>query len=162
YRVPFLYSTNGEALWFHDARHKLNASRRLAAFHTPAALLELLARDLATACAWFAAHPNDHPKLRPYQVEANAAVDKALAARKRQRLLAMATVTGKPFTLVNQVYRLLESGVGKRILFLVDRRALAAQAVRALASFEPEPNKKFNNLYEVYSQSFRREDFGDD
>src|SRR6266536_419660 len=36
YRVPFLYSTNGEALWFHDARYKLNSSRRLAAFHTPA------------------------------------------------------------------------------------------------------------------------------
>jgi type I site-specific restriction endonuclease len=32
---------------------------------------------------------------------------------------------------------LLKSGVGKRILFLVDRRALAAQAVRAFESFWP-------------------------
>lgn len=73
-------------------------------------------------------------------------------------LVAMATGTGKTWTLVNEVYRLLESGVGKRILFLVDRRALAAQAVRTFTSFEPEPNRKFNKLYEVYSQRFQRED----
>src|SRR5262249_55154190 len=37
-RAPFLYSTNGEVLWHQDARHPLNRSRRLARFHTPAAL----------------------------------------------------------------------------------------------------------------------------
>ena len=71
----------------------------------------------------------------------------------------MATGTGKTFTLVNQVYRLMKSGVGQRILFLVDRRAFAAQAVRAFASFEPEPGLKFDKIYEVYSQRFQREDF---
>ena len=35
---PFLYSTNGEVIWFHDVRHPLNRSRRVADFHTPAAL----------------------------------------------------------------------------------------------------------------------------
>ena len=49
-------------------------------------------------------------------------------------LVAMATGTGKTFTIVNQIYRLMKSGVAKRILFLVDRRALAAQAVRAFAA----------------------------
>ncbi|MCI0459126.1 MAG: DEAD/DEAH box helicase family protein [Gemmataceae bacterium] len=161
-RVPFLYSTNGEVLWFHDVRHPLNASRRLVTFHTPAALEELLARDLDAACTWLAANPSNHPKLRPYQKEANSAVEQAIAARKRQMLLAMATGTGKTYTLVSQVYRLLRSGAARRILFLVDRRALAAQAVRAFASFEPEPGQKFNKLYEVYSQRFRREDLGDD
>ena len=77
-------------------------------------------------------------------------------------LVAMATGTGKTFTMVNETYRLMKSGVAKRILFLVDRRALAAQAVRAFASFEPEPNQKFNKIYEVYSQRFHREDFGED
>jgi type I restriction enzyme R subunit len=162
YRVPFLYSTNGEVLWFHDARHKLNQSRRVVGFHTPAALEEMLAHDFEAACDWFRANPNNHPRLRPYQVEANTATEQAIAARKRQMLLAMATGTGKTFCLVNQVYRLLKSGLGKRILFLVDRRALAAQAVRAFASFEPEPNKKFDRLYEVYSQRFQSHDFGDE
>ena len=40
--------------------------------------------------------------------------------------------------MVNEFYRLMKTGVAKRILFLVDRRALAAQAVKAFASFEPD------------------------
>lgn len=63
---------------------------------------------------------------------------------------------------VNQVCRLMKSGVAKRILFLVDRRALAAQAVRTFAPFEPEPGHKFNQIHEVFSQRFHREDFGED
>ena len=118
----------------------------------------MLSHDIDTACEWFAEHPNQHPRLRPYQIEANAAIEDAIGKRKRQMLVAMATGTGKTFTLVNEVYRLLQSGVGKRILFLVDRRVLAAQAVRAFASFEPEPNKKFDKIYEVYSQRFQRDD----
>ena len=162
FRVPFLYSTNGEVIYFHDARDGLNRSRTVCEFHTPNALTELLGRDLSAQCAWFAANPNNHPRLRPYQIEANAAAEKAFADRKRRMMIAMATGTGKTFTLVNQVYRLLKSGVARRILFLVDRRALAAQAVRAFASFEPEPNQKFDAIYEVYSQRFRREDLGDE
>jgi type I restriction enzyme R subunit len=162
YHAPFLYSTNGEVVWFHDVRQTLNRSRRIAAFHTPAALQEMLARDFDAACSWFTATPNRHPLLRPYQVEANAAIEEAIAGRKRQMLVAMATGTGKTFALVNQVYRLIKSRVARRILFLVDRRALAAQAVNAFASFEAEPGLKFDKIYEVYSQRFRREDLGED
>jgi len=161
-RVPFLYSTNGEVLYFHDARDPLNQSRRVKQFHTPAALVELLGRDFGAACALLAATPNDHPRLRDYQKEANAAVEEAISQRKRTMLVAMATGTGKTFTLVNDTYRLLKSGVARRVLFLVDRRALAAQAVRAFAAFEPEPNQKFDALYEVYSQRFHRDDLGED
>ncbi|MGI8733970.1 MAG: DEAD/DEAH box helicase family protein [Pyrinomonadaceae bacterium] len=162
YYVPFLYSTNGEVLWFHDVRHERSRSRQLVRFHTPAALTELLERDFEIGCDWFEAHPNQHPRLRPYQIEANDAIEQAIADRKRKMLVAMATGTGKTFTLVNEVYRLMKSGVGQRILFLVDRRALAAQAVRAFASFEPEPGLKFDRIYEVYSQRFQREDFDED
>lgn len=162
YYVPFLYSTNGEVIWFHDVRHDRSRSRKIVRFHTPAALTELLDRDFETNCNWFQAHPNEHPRLRPYQIEANVAIEQAVADRKRLMLVAMATGTGKTFTLVNEVYRLMKSGVGQRILFLVDRRALAAQAVRAFASFEPEPGLKFDKIYEVFSQRFQREDFDED
>jgi type I restriction enzyme, R subunit len=77
-------------------------------------------------------------------------------------LIAMATGTGKTFMTVNEIYRLMKAGAAKRILFLVDRRALAAQAVRTFVSFEPEPGLKFNNIYHVYSQKFQREDFGEE
>jgi len=76
-------------------------------------------------------------------------------------LIAMATGTGKTVVAVSQIHRLLKSGFAKRILFLVDRRALAAQAVGAFASFEVQPGLKFDKEYEVYSQRFRREDLED-
>jgi len=164
YRVPFLFATNGEVIWYHDVRHELNRSRQIAKFHTPDALTEFLTRDFEEANATLRAMPNDHPRIlaRPYQVEANTEIEKAIEARKRHMLVAMATGTGKTFMTVNEIYRLMKSGVAKRILFLVDRRALAAQAVRTFASFEPEPGLKFNKIYEVYSQKFQKEDFGDD
>ncbi len=159
HRAPFLYSTNGEVTWFHDVRHPLNCSRQVADFHTPAALTEMLERDFEAECARLNNNRDWHPRLRPYQIEACQATEKAIADRKRQMLLAMATGTGKTFTMVNEVYRLMKSGVGRRILFLVDRRALAAQAVMAFAAFEPEPGLKFDKVYDVFSQRFHREDF---
>lgn len=161
-RCPFLYATNGEVLWFHDVRHELNRSRRISGFHTPAALRELLGRDFDAAANKALELPHDHPRLRPYQKGANAAVERAIAERKRSLLVAMATGTGKTFTLVNQIYRLMKSGVARRVLFLVDRRALAAQAVRAFSAFEAEPGTKFDQIYEVYSSRFQQGDFGDD
>jgi type I restriction enzyme R subunit len=50
-RVPFLYSTNGEVIWFHDVRHPLNRSRQVANFHTPSALREWMGRDPEEALA---------------------------------------------------------------------------------------------------------------
>lgn len=85
--------------------------------------------------------------LRPHQIEADHAVEQAIADRKRQMLIAMATGTGKTFTMVNEVCRLMKSGVARRVLLLVDRRALAAQAVQAFTSFKPEPGLKFDRTY---------------
>ncbi len=121
--VPFLYSTNGEVIWFHDVRHELNRSRQVSGFHTPTALAEMLERDFEAdleALVWVP--QNLH--LRPYQLEANTAVEQAIRERKRRMLLAMAIGTGKTLTMVNQMYRLMKSGVARRMLFLVDRRAL--------------------------------------
>lgn len=161
-RVPFLYATNGEVIWHQDIRHRLNRSRQICQFHTPGALVEKLNENFADACRALKSWPNSHDRLRPYQIECNRAIEEAIAHCRRQMLVAMATGTGKTFTMVNQVYRLMKSGVGKRILFLVDRRALAAQAVRSFAAFEPEAGLKFDRLYEVYSQRFQVEDFGDE
>jgi type I restriction enzyme R subunit len=160
--VPFLYSTNGEVIWHHDVRYALNRSRQVDGFHTPEALSEMLGQDFDEALRQLHALPNNNARLRPYQREANDAIEKAIAERKRAMLVAMATGTGKTFTLVNEIYRLMKSGVAKRILFLVDRRSLAAQAVRAFASFDADHGLKFDKVYELYSQRFQREDFGEE
>jgi type I restriction enzyme R subunit len=155
--VPFLYSTNGEVIWFHDVRNELNRSRPVAGFHTPGALDEMLTRDLDTEMGALAAIPQSL-RMRPYQIEANTAIEQAIRDRKRKMLVAMATGTGKTLTMVNEIYRLMKSGTARRVLFLVDRKALAAQAVRAFASFEAEPGLKFDKIYPVYSQRFQQAD----
>ena len=160
--VPFLYSTNGEVIWYHDVRNPLNRSRQIAQFHTPEAVSEALSFNLDAALARLGSTPNKQSRLRPYQIEANAAIEKAIADRKRAMLVAMATGTGKTFTMVNEIYRLMKSGVARRVLFLVDRRALAAQAVRAFGSFDADQGLKFDKVYELYSQRFQKEDFGEE
>jgi type I restriction enzyme R subunit len=90
FRVPFLYATNGEVIWFHDVRHELECSRRITRFHTPASLKERLTRDFEADCDRLLHAPNIHPRLRPYQIDANAATEAAIAHRKRQMLVAMA------------------------------------------------------------------------
>jgi type I restriction enzyme R subunit len=115
--APFLYSTNGEVTWFHDVRHELNRSRRVSGFHTPAALDEMLSRDPDAELAALAGLPQNS-RMRPYQADANAAIEQAIRERKRKMLLTMATGTGKTLTLVNEIYRLMKSGVARRVLFL--------------------------------------------
>jgi type I restriction enzyme, R subunit len=161
FAVPFVYSTNGTIIRFHDARHKLNLSREISGFHTPDALSEMLSRDLDASLAKLCDIPLP-TLLRDYQRDANLAIEQAIADRHRKMLVTMATGTGKTLTMVSEVYRLMKSGVALRVLFLVDRRALAAQAVQAFAAFEAAPNLKFNKIYEIYSQRFRPSDMGED
>src|SRR5213592_3924847 len=159
--VPFLYATNGEVLWFHDVRHTLNRSRQISGFHTPVALNEMLTRDFDAELVRLSTIPMN-ARMRPYQCEANEAIEQAIRDRKRKMLVTMATGTGKTLMTVHEIYRLMKSGIARRVLFLVDRRALAAQTVRAFASFEAEPGLKFDKIYEVYSQRFQRDDFDDE
>jgi type I restriction enzyme R subunit len=161
YHLPFVYSTNGKIFWFQDLRDPLNLSREVAAFHTPQALMEMLNKGEAAA-KWLAENEVDDKYLWPFQIEAIEAMEQAIIDRRRHMLVAMATGTGKTVTIVNLIYRLMKSGYAKRILFLVDRRALAAQAVTEMASFEAEPGLKFDQCYEVYSQRLQREDLDED
>lgn len=159
FMVPFLYSTNGELVFYLDVRSEQNLNRAIADFHTPQALKELYARNDENAYNWFLRNENKNPRLRPYQKDAIDAIEKNISEGKRKFMVAMATGTGKTYTTVDSVYRLLKSNYGKRILFLVDRKALAAQATTAFAAYETPQGNKFNQEYEVYSQRFRKEDF---
>jgi type I restriction enzyme R subunit len=159
--VPFLYSTNGEEIWFHDVRYSMNRSRKVSGFHSVRALREMLERDPEAEFSALRAIPLKEG-IRPYQVEANTAIEQAIASGQRKMLVTMATGTGKTLMTVNEIYRLMKSGIARRVLFLVDRRALAAQTVRAFASFEAEPGLKFDKIYPVYSQRFQQTDFGKD
>ena len=62
----------------------------------------------------------------------------------------MATGSGKTFTAITSVYRLLKFADAKRILFLVDTRNLGEQAEQEFMSYVPnDDNRKFTELYNV-------------
>jgi len=156
YKVPFAYSTNGELIWFQDFRNELSRSRTVKEFHTPKAIEEMFQYDNVKNANWLIQNPPEYQKLRYYQKDAIKAIESAIAAQKRSMLVAMATGTGKTYTIASLIYRLLKSGSSKRILFLVDRKALAAQAVMEFAAYEAENGLKFNQIYQVYSQKFQK------
>lgn len=158
YGVPFLYSTNGEYIWHIDIRNPKNLSREIADFPTPEGLKESFEKESIDEST-FRNLQITNEKLRDYQKDAIEEIEKAIIENKRRLMIAMATGTGKTYTLVSLIYRLLESKHFKRILFLVDRRALAAQAVREFRAFDTPSGNKFSQEYEVYSQKFQKEDF---
>lgn len=167
YRVPFLYSTNGETICFLDIRHENNLQRELLEFHNSTALDEMFIQESVDYKKWLDKNPidsyyNSDKKLYPFQQNAITAVENAVLSQQREMMLAMATGTGKTFTTISLIYRLLEAKIVKRVLFLVDRKALAAQAVTAFSSFSTPHGSKFDKEYEVYSQKFQKEDFEDD
>ena len=163
FRVPFLYASNGTITWYVDTRTEKLVSRTISNFHTPDALEARFAHDTTVARSYLLDTPTEQiGRLRPYQRDCILAVEQAVTSGKHDMMVAMATGTGKTYLTVAQVYRLLESKLVRRILFLVDRKALAAQAVREFNAFNTPKGNKLTQEYEVYSQRFQREDFGDD
>ncbi|MBE7501474.1 MAG: DEAD/DEAH box helicase family protein [Verrucomicrobiales bacterium] len=86
-------------------------------------------------------------EIIPYQRQCLLATEAAVLAGRRELLVAMATGTGKTLLTVALIYRLLESRLARRILFLVDRKPLAAQAVREFHAFTTPQNRKFTQEY---------------
>lgn len=163
FRVPFLYASNGTLIWHLDTRPEKLVSRQLSDFHTPDDLEARFNQDTAAAKSYLLDTPPEQiERLRPYQRDCILAVEQAILAGRHDMMVAMATGTGKTFLTVAQVYRLLESKLVRRVLFLVDRKALAAQAVREFNAFNTPKGHKFTQEYELYSQRFQKEDFGDD
>jgi type I restriction enzyme, R subunit len=162
YRVPFLNSSNGELIYNLDVRSSQNLSRQIYGFHTPEALESCFVSDKASSLQWLKSNIVYYSLLRNYQQRAIEAYEGGLGDGKRLMLLAMATGTRKTFITVNLFYRMLVLGYARKILFLVDRKSLAAQAVTAFAFFDTPRNIKFKDEYEVYSQRFSHEDFEGD
>lgn len=141
-------------LIFRDLRIKDSRSRELFTFHTERGLQLLHTYNIEDSDKQLCDNPAQEVKggLRYYQAEAINAIDKGINGKKQKMLLHMATGTGKTRTVVEMIYRFLSTNPKrfKRILFLVDRRELANQAVTAFATFNAMPGKKFDEIYEVY------------
>jgi len=95
-------------------------------------------------------HPLDTTGLWGAQVEAINNLEKSFAQDKPRALIQMATGSGKTYTAVSFVYRLIKFAKAKRVLFLVDRNNLGRQAFKEFDQYRtPDDGRKFTELYNV-------------
>jgi type I restriction enzyme R subunit len=91
-----------------------------------------------------------HYALWPAQISAITNLEQSLAANKPKALIQMATGSGKTFTSIGFIYRLIKFGGARRVLFLVDRGNLARQTKKEFDAYaSPYNNYKFGEEYIV-------------
>ena len=124
--VPFVFLSNGEEVRFLDREADAHA-RRIAGFYAQDDLERRIAarrvrRDLSAVAI------DRRIVDRDYQIECVEALCAEISSGRRRLLVEMATGTGKTRTAAAFIKRLFEAGIVTRVLFLVDRIALARQA----------------------------------
>ncbi len=88
--------------------------------------------------------------LWPAQIVAIKNLERSLAENRPRALIQMATGSGKTFTAINFLYRLIKFGGAKRVLFLVDRGNLGRQALKEFQQYlSPYNNFKFTEEFIV-------------
>jgi len=88
--------------------------------------------------------------LWPAQITAINNLEQSFKENRPRALIQMATGSGKTFTSINAIYRLIKFGGAKRILFLVDRGNLADQTMKEFQQYvSPYNNFKFTEEYIV-------------
>lgn len=138
--IPFAYSSNGDGFMEHDFLTGEERSISMEDFPAPDALYArfkaganhgegLTQQEESIIRQPFYSGQNTYPP-RYYQRNAvNRTLD-AIARGQDRILLVMATGTGKTYTAFQIVYRLLKSGMKKKILYLADRNILVDQSIQ--------------------------------
>lgn len=138
--IPFAYSSNGDGFMEHDFLTGEERSISMEDFPAPDALYArfkaganhgegLTQQEESVIRQPFYSGQNTYPP-RYYQRNAvNRTLD-AIARGQDRILLVMATGTGKTYTAFQIVYRLLKSGMKKKILYLADRNILVDQSIQ--------------------------------
>jgi len=151
--LPFAYESTGVETQFTNQLDPSPKSRNVFAFHKPETLLEWLAPEHqlnARLANLLTADQMPKSNLWSAQIEAIRKLEKSLAANKRRALIQMATGSGKTYTAVNFVYRLIKLAGARRVLFLVDRGNLGDQTLKEFQQFvTPDDGRKFTELYNV-------------
>ena len=138
--VPFAFSSNGDGFAEHDFLTGKERTFGLDEFPTEKELVERYkagANDgagLTDVQEKLIAQPyyssqNTYPPRYYQRIAINRTLD-AIARGQNRLLLVMATGTGKTYTAFQIVYRLLKSGLKKKILYLADRNNLVDQSIQ--------------------------------
>ena len=169
--LPFVWESTGIETHFINGLDPEPRSRAVFAFFCPELLVQWLAllpaaaagQGVSEAPATFLARMWSMPQLVtqwgsggasyqlwPAQIGAITNLEKSLAANKPKALIQMATGSGKTFTSIGFIYRLIKFGGARRVLFLVDRGNLARQTKKEFDAYaSPYNNYKFGEEYIV-------------
>lgn len=148
--LPFVYESTGEVTRFTDYSDKKPRSRPVFTFHRPETFAAWLKHDksLRSRLHDIPVLPTDG--LRDCQVNAITNLEVSFKDARPKALIQMATGSGKTFTAITFIYRLLKFAKAKRILFLVDTKNLGEQAEQEFMAYTPnDDNRKFTELYAV-------------
>jgi type I restriction enzyme R subunit len=172
--LPFLYQSTGVETRFTNGLDPQPRSRQTFAFHKPDTLAEWIARSgiqpevpVRDGIAALKrepyhinstlrgllrqlgdAHPLSTAGLWPAQITAINNLEKSLAQDRPRALIQMATGSGKTFTAINFIYRLIKFGGARRVLFLVDRGNLGDQTLKEFQQYvSPYNNFKFTEEF---------------
>ena len=163
--LPFSYQSTGIETRFTNGLDPAPRSRPVFAFHKP----ELLARWLESSQNTIAEPSSEYmPKGKTFlarmqsmpplveeglwsaQIKAIRNLEQSLKENRPRALIQMATGSGKTFTSISFIYRLIKFAGARRILFLVDRGNLADQTLKEFQQYvSPYNNFKFSEEYIV-------------
>ncbi|PAT36942.1 type I restriction-modification enzyme R subunit C-terminal domain-containing protein [Vandammella animalimorsus] len=149
--LRFLFEATGQIIRFTDGADPAPRSREIFHFFRPQTLADWLAQP-ATLRRRLAEQMPPLPEsgLRDCQINAITGLEASLAHNKPRALVHMATGSGKTYTAITAVYRLLKFGGARRVLFLVDTRNLGKQAHQEFMAYTPpDDGRKFTELYNV-------------
>ncbi len=166
--LPFLYQSTGAETRFTNGLDPQPRSRPVFNFHRPETLAAMIPqkqrevpRDLHGASLAAEAAPTLRGRLQTLpplsttglwsaQITAIANLEKSLAQDRPRSLIQMATGSGKTFTAINFIYRLIKFAGAKRVLFLVDRGNLGDQTLKEFQQYvSPYNNFKFTEEFIV-------------
>jgi len=169
--LPFSYQSTGAETRFTNGLDPAARSRPVFAFHRPAQLADWLQQLPATrmpytgtgapppavelAASTFLERLRTMPPLKedglwPAQIIAIRNLEQSLRENRPRALIQMATGSGKTFTAISFIYRLIKHAGARRVLFLVDRGNLGDQTLKEFQQYQsPDNNFKFTEEYIV-------------
>ena len=148
--LPFVYETTGVLTRFTDSRDPKPRSREVFNFPRPETIQAWLIQSASLRARLQGLPSLDPTGLRACQVNAIEKLEASFKDDRPRALIQMATGSGKTYTAITSIYRLLKHADAKRVLFLVDTKNLGEQAEQEFMAYVPsDDNRKFTELYNV-------------
>ena len=148
--LPFVFESTSVLIRFTDGRDPKPRSREIFNFPRPETMQEWLSQPDTLRAQLQGLPYLDISGLRVCQVNAIEKLEASFKQNRPRALIQMATGSGKTYTAITSIYRLLKHADAKRVLFLVDTRNLGEQAEQEFMAYVPsDDNRKFTELYNV-------------